>query len=197
MSGGGRVVCPRCGANNFDTQAACWKCGASLSTAASASAGPAPVAPPNMGGPTAAPSSASLRSAPGSASPASLPVSPMAAASYRPATMDPAVAIWSAIALGILFPYFAVPAGIVFLMLDDRRKAEVGRVTLVWGIIGSVLNALVTYWMIQGAIAQVRQFVPFLGGGKAAGITLPNQTQPSLTGPAPQDAVRDLKFPSP
>ena len=26
----GRLVCPKCGANNFNTQAACWQCGAGL-----------------------------------------------------------------------------------------------------------------------------------------------------------------------
>ena len=102
--------------------------------------------------------------------------------------------------IGVLFPFFAVPAGIIFLMMDDRRKAEVGRVTLVWGIIGTIFHTLITAWLLKGAVDQVRAYVPFLnkgGGAGGAGITLPNQSQPSLSSPAPQDAVRDLNFPAP
>lgn len=186
MSVVGRVVCSQCGANNFDTQAACWKCGASLSASASNSAPPQSVRPQSVGGGGMA------------SSPVLGPV--FAAPAYRSGTVDPGVAIWSAIVLGILFPFFAVPAGIVFLMLDDRRKAEVGRVTLVWGIIGTILHSLITAWMFKGAVDQVRAYVPFLnkgGGAGGAGITLPNQSQPSLSSPAPQDAVRDLNFPAP
>ena len=182
MSVAGRVVCGQCGANNFDTQAACWKCGASLSAppAASPSASMTPARSQNGGGYPPSPMTA-----------------PVAPAAFRPALLDPAVAFWSAVALGVLFPFFAVPVGIVFLMLDDRRKAEVGRITLVWGIIGSVFHTLVTAWMIRGAVNQVRSLIPFPGRGTSIRLPQNNAQPPSLTGPAPQDAVRDLNFPAP
>ena len=189
MSVGGRVVCLQCGANNFDTQAACWKCGASL---ASVSAGPPPPASVRPNGSVVGGVGGTRPSAPS-------PLAVAPASAFQSSTVDPSVALWSAIALGVLFPFFAIPVGIVFLMLDDRRKAELGRITLVWGILGTIFHTLVTAWMIKGAVDQVRAYVPFLNRGGASGgaITLPNQSQPSLTAPAPRDAVRDLNFPSP
>ena len=183
MSGAGRVVCSQCGANNFDTQAACWKCGASLSAVA-APAASAPPRPHSAGGYPPSPLSGAAPAAP----------------AYRPASgvVDPSVAFWSAVALGVLFPFFAVPVGIVFLMLDDRRKGEVGRITLLWGIIGTIFHTLITAWMIRGAVNQVRAYVPFLnrGGSASSSLSLPqNPSQPSLTSPAPSDALRDLNFP--
>ncbi|MDX1933431.1 MAG: hypothetical protein SFU56_12550 [Capsulimonadales bacterium] len=152
----GRAICPRCGANNFSTQAACWKCGTSLT-----GAGAAP-RPPASAPPSVAPA--------GPANPAPTPV-PYAATADAP---DPAVALWAAVALALLFPFVAVPVGIVFLMLDDRRKAELGRATILWGVISSVAHLLVTGWLIN---ATVRQGMAVLQGitrarAEAAGGTL-------------------------
>ena len=42
----GRTVCDKCGANNFETQAACWKCGTSLGGGVTPP--PAPARPGNV-----------------------------------------------------------------------------------------------------------------------------------------------------
>ncbi len=44
----GRVICARCGANNFETQAACWKCAAPLAAGRKAP-GPDDAAPVSSG----------------------------------------------------------------------------------------------------------------------------------------------------
>lgn len=167
----GRIVCPRCGVNNFDTQAACWKCGAPL---ASSGGSAAPVVRSSPVVPSSPSASGSVVPSPASA----------AAASVVPTSgVDPAVANWSAVALAFLFPFIAVPVGLIFLMLDDRRKIELGKLTLVAGLIFSLLHFVVTGWMISGLIAQVRGLVP----------SLPGQSQPQQ--PQPNDPVPPLQFP--
>lgn len=108
----GRIACPRCGANNFDTVTVCWKCSAPLTGAAQH----APTAPGSV-----APAPAqtyAARSAPGST-----------------ATSDRA-AVW----LGLLFPYFGLPVGLVFMMLDDDRKQQLGRTCVLWSCLSLVLH---------------------------------------------------------
>lgn len=46
MSDGARIVCSRCGSNNFSTQASCWKCGAPLAANAPSPSAPAPLSAP-------------------------------------------------------------------------------------------------------------------------------------------------------
>lgn len=147
-----RVLCPRCGVNNFATQAACWKCGASLS---------------------AIPAAATARPASPSPAGASLP-------DRAPAqTVDPALANWSAGALAFLFPFVAVPVGLVFLMLDDRRKAQLGKITLVWGTIFSILHFLVMGWFMAESINQVRAVLPPQMGGRTQPLS-PSTPVPQL-----------------
>lgn len=104
----------------------------------------------------------------------SIPVAPQG----RPAAaanVDPATATWSAAALGLLFSFIAIPVGIVFLMLDDRRKVEIGKITILWGVVGSVLHVLFTAWMMRAAFEQIRAFLPGPAG----------QSQPKMTDEAP------------
>ena len=157
MSGAaaGRIVCPRCGANNFNTQAACWKCGAPLTAGANPGyASPIPQSPSN--------SPLASGDAP----------SPLRPSNYAP-VMDQNVAVWAGIALAVLFPYFAVPVGIVFLMLDDRRRADIGRITIIWGVISTFAQILLTFGMLKPYIDFVR---PLMSGGRAA---MPAPTQPN------------------
>lgn len=170
----GRWVCTQCGANNFDTQAACWKCGTALNAArpsAPAGTAAAPAAPPLPG-----------RSA-------SAPPAPVPAAYNAPRTgsIDPAVAIWAAVALAAFFPYVAVPVGIVFLMLDDGRRAAVGRVALIWGIVFSILHYLVTGWIIAASIQQIQRTI-----GLPGGLRLPTRTQ---SAPDMNQEVPPIQFP--
>lgn len=123
MSGGsgGRVSCTRCGANNFDTVTACWKCGAALgagSTAASAVAG----------------------------APVQISASGDSGATGR-------AALW----LGLLFPYFGLPIGLAFMMCDDRRRQEVGRVCITWSAISMAAHVLVGIALTLG----LREYVGF------------------------------------
>lgn len=107
-----RVLCSRCGANNFSTQAACWKCGTALgATAGNAPAGHVPA------------------------------IHGSATSGARP---DPAIATRAAATLGLLFPWAAVPAGLIFLMFDDRRRAEIGRAAIAWGVAGTILHTIAT-----------------------------------------------------
>lgn len=150
----GRRVCPRCGANNFDTQAACWKCGAGLVGSAP------PVAPPvaPVASPPLRPSASDV--------PGARPVTPA-----RPATtpVDPAIANWTAIISSLLMPYIMLPVGVVFLMLDDKRKLEVGRITLIASVVGTILHTI-AFAAFSAAVYQ--QLLPFLPGmaGKAQEI---------------------------
>ena len=153
----GRVLCSQCGVNNFETQAACWKCGAPLR----AGAAPAnrPSAPPGAQTPA-------MRAADGA----------------PPASVDPTLANAAAFSLALLFPFVAVPAGLIFLMLDDRRKAQIGKLTLVWGVLFSLLHVLFTGWLLREAVAQVRGLLP----------SLPGQPQRQ---PQPDDPVAPIPFP--
>lgn len=114
MSSSGRVACPQCGANNFDTVTVCWKCNAPLRGAAASYPvnGPALQNPSRMTSPPPA--------APGTGS---------QAAGER-------AALW----LGLLFPYFGLPVGLVFMMLDDERKQHLGRICILWSCISMVVH---------------------------------------------------------
>lgn len=112
--------CLYCGANNFPASAACWQCGRPLKAV---SAGP----------PEAA----------GSAPPGQLPG---IAAVQRPQAFYPApessLAPKAAAAMGLIFPWIGLPVGMVFLMLDDPRKAKIGWMTIGWSILGTLLNII-------------------------------------------------------
>lgn len=162
----GRIVCPRCGENNFDTQANCWKCGSPLRGSGVSPARPTAPVPP------------------ASAAPASLPPAPVFAAAATP-SVDPAIAVWSAIALAVLFPYVAVPAGIVFLMLDDRRKAEIGRIALLWGIAATILHTLFSFLLLRQTMTQAMVLMQAFGRGL-----------PSASGSGPASDSSDLNSPA-
>ena len=130
-----RVVCSQCGANNFATQAACWKCGTSLSAA---------------------------------------PAAPLPATPARPLldTPESPAALWSSIALGALFPVISIPVGLVFLMLDDRRKAQIGWWNILAGVIGTVLNVLLAFATIMPWLSGITKGFPL--GGLRAGASSPD-----------------------
>ena len=96
--------------------------------------------------------------------------------------VDPMVAAVSAIVLAALFPYVALPVGIVFLMLDDRRKVEIGRVAIVAGLIFTIAHSLFFAWLTKAAWDQVRGFLPNAGG--IAG-QIQQQRQPKMTDELP------------
>ncbi len=146
----GRLQCRQCGANNFDSVTACWKCGAPLSGAAPA---PAPAArsvgsmpPPAASNPQAPQWQPVVPNAPagggyeqqGNRSNFTAPVYAAAAATGNPALSNRA-AIW----LGLLFPYFGIMVGLAFMMCNDRHRQEVGRTCVIWSIVSTAIHILI------------------------------------------------------
>jgi hypothetical protein len=147
--GAGRIVCPRCGANNFDTVSVCWKCSTPLGAAA-----PPPV-PPVM--PMPAPSVAAP-------SPSPAEMYAYRAASAAGLAGNPDTANRAALWLGLLFPYFGLPIALAFMMCDDRRRQEVGRICLLWSLVSSVLHLLLLFVTLLGLRDY---FMAFLGAARA------------------------------
>jgi hypothetical protein len=66
--------------------------------------------------------------------------------------VDPAVANWAAILGGLLMPAILFPVGVVFLMFDDRRRVEVGRITLIASAVGTILHVIGTAALVGPVI---------------------------------------------
>jgi len=163
-SGGeaGRVRCLYCGANNFPASAACWQCGRPLkmAPAGAAEAHPLPL-------------------------PAALPgiAAPQRSMVSRPNT-ESALAPKAAAAMGLMFPFIGLPVGMVFLMLDDPRKTQIGWMMIGWSVLGTVLNSI-AFSILLGLLAPLLKGIPHPGGspgglpgvpdmgGGEAGLMLP------------------------
>ena len=114
----GRVRCLYCGANNFPASAACWQCGRPLKAAGAAMP---EVANSPMPGPL----------------PGIVAAQHPLAARYA---VESSLAPKAAAAMGLIFPWIGLPVGIVFLMLDDPRKTQIGWMAIAWSVLGTVLN---------------------------------------------------------
>jgi hypothetical protein len=156
MSHGGRITCSRCGANNFETVTACWKCGSALGTAA----------PPAAAGPAtnqtnyAAPYREEVRP-----QPAYAPTQPAAAHG------DQAAATRAAIMLALTLPFIGLPVGWVMVMLENPRHQRVGKICANWSAIGLVVHLLLSVVLFQGIASTFKQLLPVIqsmqqrGGG--------------------------------
>lgn len=147
-SGENRVRCLYCGANNFPSSPTCWQCGRPLKALQSG----APAAEPGVGRSASAPPPQSLG---------------------RPAAVDsvsPALALKAAAALGLMFPFIGLPVGIVFLMLDDARKSQIGWITIGWSIAGSVINAIFLLATLGPVLAFLKAFIPHPSHGGLPGL---------------------------
>lgn len=154
----GRVVCPRCGANNFDTVTACWKCSAPL---ASATTGYTGYTPSPISNPVSIPNPPQFTSQPQSGAPTEGFAYRAAAAVIQAG--DVARANRAAFWLGITMPYFGFPIGLAFMMCDDRRRQEVGRICILWSLVSGVLHILLTFVSLLG----MREWMMmFLGAAK-------------------------------
>ncbi len=144
--GDGRVRCLYCGANNFPASAACWQCGRPLKAV-----------------------SAAAPDAAGSPLPGALPG---IAAAQRPQPFRPAaessLAPKAAAAMGLMFPYIGLPVGIVFLMLDDPRKTQIGWMTIAWSVLGTVLNSIAFSVLLALLSPFLKGLAPHAGGGLPA-----------------------------
>lgn len=117
MTSTGRVVCPRCGANNFDTVNVCWKCQAPLTTSSSL-----PPTPP------------SALEMPRYAAPA-----PTLAG-------DEGVAKRAALWLALTLPYVGLPIGWAFMMMsDNRQRQQIGRFCVIWSSIALIFHLLLLF----------------------------------------------------
>lgn len=149
---GGRIVCARCGANNFDTVTVCWKCSAPLGGAAPASTGVQSA--PTMGAPQA--------------SSYSEPFSPRVPITGG-MTMNPQTANRAAFWLGLLMPYFGLPIALAFMMCDDPRRQEVGRICLLWSVISGVIHILLMFVLMLGMQAALMSLIGGLKGVQPGG----------------------------
>ncbi len=141
--GGGRLRCPQCGANNFDTVALCYKCGSPLRQASGGGARPGG----NMPVPGSAPSPYAIERPAAMNAPAILPP-PMPA--YGPSGGgDPGVARRAAILLALTFPFFGLPIGWAFMMIEDQRRQAIGRLCVTWSLIALVFHLLLTFVAMQ------------------------------------------------
>ena len=154
-----RMVCSKCGANNFSTQAACWKCGAVLGVGTTTPAARVASQPLHFAVPQ-----------------------PHLDGAAIPVPVDPAIAIWTGIILAILLPTLAIPVGMVFLMLDDRRRIEVGRITLLCGIVSFMVQFICSVYAVKNLVTEARSFLPTGAHGGAAA-------------PAPNDPVAPQSLP--
>lgn len=150
-SGGeaGRVRCLYCGANNFPASAACWQCSRPLK------------AMPEPPAPGASPAAAGPASLPGFA-----PVSPA-----RGALTESPLAPKAAVAMGLLFPFIGLPAGMIFLMLDDPRKTYLGWLMIGWSIGGTLLSVVPLLLTLGPLLALLHGLAPH-----------PSSPPPSLPG---------------
>ncbi len=155
----GRVVCPRCGANNFDTVSACWKCSAPLGASA---AGPAGYTPSPILHPISTPNPPSFSSQQPPQQGAEHYAYRAAAAVHQMG--DTARSNRAAFWLGITMPYFGFPIGLAFMMCDDPRRQEVGRICILWSLISGVLHTLL---MIVSLLGMREWAAMFLGAAKS------------------------------
>ena len=147
----GRARCLYCGANNFPSSAACWQCSRPLKAMrpAPADAAPAASSPP-------------------------LPGTAPNGAAARPAFTESPLAPKAAAALGMLFPYVGLPAGMIFLMLDDPRKTQLGWLLIGWSLAGTLINVVSLAVTLGPLWALLRGMMPHPGGGGPAIPGLPS-----------------------
>ena len=166
-----RVVCAACGSNNFATQAACWKCGRGLTAA------PPPTPSASMPAPAAGAGA--------------IPVAARPAYSADLRQESPA-AFWSSVALGIVFPMLSIPVGMVFLMLDDKRKAQIGWWNILFGLVGTLLNGILAAVTIMPLLMGATKMIP--GMDRLGGSS---RTQDMSSEVAPLDLPGQRPFSTP
>jgi hypothetical protein len=154
-----RVRCMYCGANNFPSSPTCWQCGRPLQSLRPSE--PAASGPP-LGYP--APTQAGQV--------ASRPV--------LSSRSESALAAKAAATLGLMFPYIGLPVGIVFLMLDDPRKTQLGWITIGWSVAGTVANGLLLIPLLSPLLTFFRGIQSQAGHGGLSGLPgLHNLPSPS------------------
>lgn len=145
----GRWSCPRCGSNNFDTVTQCWKCNSSKTGGVSP---PAYSAPPAVQAPS--PMATQERALPAPPFPVNMGVL---------SGGDPAVAKRAAILLALTVPYFGLPIGWAFMMVEDYRKQAIGRFCVAWSCAGLVIHLVLGFIALQSSVAiALKMLTPML-----------------------------------
>ena len=150
--GGGesRVQCLYCGANNFPSSPTCWQCGRPLQALR---AGPSVAPGPSLG-----------RQMQATSRSGSLPDE----------DVSPTLAPKAAAALGLMFPYVGLPVGMVFLMLDDARKTQIGWIMIGWSVAGSIANGLLLLATLGPTVSMLKGFIPNSGHGGIPSLPSPS-----------------------
>ncbi len=159
-----RIRCAYCGANNFSGAPSCWQCSRSLLVAHGNSAAPAQSYQP------AAPVSGQPSNAGYSAQFGSIPVSPGSAYFAQQGQVDDRRAFKAAFWMGMLFPAVGLPVGLVFLMLDDERKARIGWATIGWSVVGLALNLAGLLLLIVPMMGSLGHLIPSAPGNGLKGL---------------------------
>jgi len=96
---------------------------------------------------------------------------------------DPDVANRAAVWLAITLPFIGLPAGWLFMMVEDQRKQRVGRICVMWSLAALVFHLVFTVIFIKAATAGlVNTLVPIMNsmsqrqqGGAGPGGGLPGE----------------------
>jgi hypothetical protein len=79
--------------------------------------------------------------------------------------VSPGLAPKAAAALGLMMPWAGLPIGIIFLMLDDVRKAKIGWIAIGWSVVGTILNLLLSLPLLLAIWAMIKSHGAAPGGG--------------------------------
>ncbi|MCX6358203.1 MAG: hypothetical protein NT029_00195 [Armatimonadetes bacterium] len=163
----GRTACSKCGSSNFTTVSVCWKCGSPLTGAsptASGTAQPTPTVPYEVVIGMAQAQQQQRPGASGTAAPVGVAPGVALPLPYPSAGVDP-VALRAAVSLGLLVPVVAFPVALIFMMLPDRRMQDVGRVCLIWSVVGGVVHGVA---FAVSAIGMREAMMGLMGGARGA-----------------------------
>ncbi|MGI4788484.1 MAG: hypothetical protein ACRYFS_06490 [Janthinobacterium lividum] len=155
----GRIRCLYCGANNFPASVTCWQCSRPLKAVRT----PSSEMPDSV-----------------------LPVQPLLSVPLSaplPALVESPLAPKAAAALGMLFPYVGLPAGIIFLMLDDPRKTQLGWLMIGWSLAGTILSIFSLAATLGPLWVVLKGMLPHPGGGSPTAVPgMPNLDGDNGTG---------------
>ena len=144
--GNGRVTCPKCGANNFDTVAACYRCSAPLGPGSVPAGRSNPPRPGQSAAPTSPLASQMSMGSPMTANgPVAYPAPAYAAPGVSAADGDPRMARRAAVLLALTVPFLGLPIGWAFMMMEDQRRQTIGRFCATWSLIGLVFHLLLMF----------------------------------------------------
>lgn len=86
----------------------------------------------------------------------------------------------AAAALGMLFPLVGLPTGLVFLMLDDPRKTQIGWILIGWSLAGTLLSVVPLLLSLGPLLAVLRGLQPHPGPSTPAIPGLPTDGSEGL-----------------